>query len=167
MEPECPSRRIGGVLGTSGQPLGTSEPLDHRSESIDISNAEVRDSPAIPARYEVVRNLIVGPDSEKWCGQCIVNAQSGNSGSHLFGCLLPVVRNHNGLNQHVKFYLLPAFPGLLSEVVDGGVDSLLLPASLVPLTILKGPTEHRETDYVGMTGRMSQSRLAVHADKQR
>jgi hypothetical protein len=96
-----------------------------------------------------------------------VNAQSGNSGSHLFGCLPSIVRDYNGLNQHVEFYLLRAFFGPLSYVVDRGVDSLLLPASLVSLTILKGPTEHRETDYVGMTGRMSEGRLAVHANEQR
>jgi hypothetical protein len=46
------------------------------------------------------------------------------------------------------------------------VDPLGVPADLVTLTIFKGATEHREADDVGVPGRMGESSLPVHADKQ-
>ncbi len=147
--------------------LDVLEPLDNRSETVNISNAEVRDSPAIPASYKVVGDLIMSSDGEKWCAESVLDAQTGNSGSHLFGGLPPVIGDHDCLDQHIEFYLPPAFPGLLSDVVDGGVDSLLFPASLVTLTVFEGAPEHREADYVCMAGRMSEGRLAVHANEQR
>ena len=152
--------------GTVEYTLGTVEPLDHRGESANISNAEVRDSPAIPARHKVIGDLVVGPDSQKRRAESVVNAEAGNSGSHLFGCFLPVICDHDGLHKHVEFYLAPAFPSLLADVVDCGVESLWFPAGLVALTVLEGATEHRESDDVGMAGRMSESPLAVHTDKQ-
>ena len=155
------------ALHDADMPLRIVESLDHRSESINISNTEVRDSPAIPAVFKVGGDLIVSPHGEERRAESIVNAQTGNSGSHLLGCLPPVIRDHDGLDQRVEFYLPPAFPGLLSDVVDRSVESLSLPAGLVTLTVFERAPEHCETDDVGMAGRMSKSRLAVHADEQR
>ncbi len=134
--------------------------MNHRSETIKVSDAEVGDSPALPTYFEVVGDLIVGPDGEKRCAQSIVDAQTGHSGSQLFGCPSPVVGHHDSLDQHVEFHLLPALSGLLSDVSDGGVEPFLFPADLVTLSVLKGATEHRQTDDVGMLGRMSEGPLS-------
>lgn len=149
-----------------GYDLDILEPLDDRSETTDISNAEVRDSPAIPASYKVVGDLIVGPDGEKRRTECIVDAEAWNTRSHLLGCLPPVIRDHDGLDKHIEFHLPPAFPSLLADEVDGRVESLLFPADLVALAVFEGAPEHGKTDDVGMAGRVSESPLAVDADEQ-
>ena len=89
------------------------EPLYNRSETVNISNAEVRDSPAIPASYKVVGDLIISSDGEKRCAESVLDAQTGNSGSHLFGGLPPVIGDHDGLDQHVELHVPPVFSGLL------------------------------------------------------
>lgn len=148
----------------SGSSRGA-EPPDHRSKSINVPNAEVRDSPAIPASFEVVGDLIVGSDGEKWRTERIVNAETRNLRSHLCGCLPPVISDHDGLNQDVQFQLIPAFLSLLSERADGPVEPLLFPADLVPLSVVEGATKHRETDDVGVAGRVSKSPSTVHTNE--
>ena len=69
------------------------------------------------------------------------------------------------MDQRVELHLLLTFPSLLADVADGRVESLLLPADLVTLTVFEGATEHRETDNVGMAGRMSERALAIDADE--
>jgi hypothetical protein len=114
----------------------------------------------------VVRNLIVGPDSEKRSAERIVNAKATTYPAYLFPCdRSAIIGNDYRLNQNVQFQVFPAATGLFTNVTDGGVEPLSLPAHLVSLTVLKGPTEHRETDYVRMASRMSEGRLAVDADE--
>jgi len=158
------SSHFGGGLVAAG--AGGPDPLDHRGESTNISNAEVRDSPAIPAHHKVIGDLVMGPDRQKRRAESVVNAETGNSGNHLFDCLPPVIRDHDGLHKDVEFHLAQALAGLLADVVDSGVESPWFPAGLVALTVFKGATEHRETDDVGMAGRMSERPLAVYTDEQ-
>lgn len=156
-----------GMVGAPwGYLLGTLEPLDHRGESANISNAEVGDSPAIPARHKVIGDLVVGPDSQKRRAESVVNAEAGNARNHSFGCLPPVMRDHDGLHKHVEFHLAHALPSLLADVVDSAVESAWFPACLVALTVFEGATEHCESDDVGMAGRMSKRPLAVYTDEQ-
>jgi hypothetical protein len=42
----------------------------------------------------------------------------------LFGCPPPVIRDYDCLHQHVEFQLLPTLASLLSDLVDGRVESL-------------------------------------------
>ncbi len=114
----------------------------------------------------MIGDLVVGPDGQKRRAQSIVNAQTGNSGNDLFGCLPPAIRDYHGLHKHVEFHLAPALPSLLADVVDRGVESLWLPAGLMALTVFESATEHRESDDVGMAGRMSERPFAVYADQE-
>ena len=66
-------------------------------------------------------------------------------------------RDDDCLHQDIEFKLLPAVSGLLADVVDGRVEPFRLPANLVALTVLEGATEHRETDDVGIAGRVGKS----------
>jgi hypothetical protein len=114
----------------------------------------------------MVGDLVMGPDGQEGHAESIADAKTGDSGSHLFGSPLPVVRHHDGLDQYVEFQLLPPLPGRLSDVVDDGVEPLGFPADRVPLAVFEGTTEHRQPDDVGMAGRMSESPLAVDANQQ-
>ena len=68
----------GGRLGprSARRFLQASEPLDHWREVGDISNAEVRDTPAITAGQEVLSDLIMGPEGQKWSGESVFDAQT-------------------------------------------------------------------------------------------
>ncbi len=62
--------------------------------------------------------------------------------------------------------MLPAVPGLLANEVDRRVEPFCLPTNLVALTIVERATEHRETDDVGVAGRMGESPFAVDTNEE-
>ncbi len=68
-------RPIGSIDDGLCRFLGASKPLNDGSEVIEVSNAEVRDVPAIPAGDEVLSDLVVSPEGEKRSGQGVRNAE--------------------------------------------------------------------------------------------
>ena len=64
----------------------------------------------------MVRNLIVGPDSEKRSAERVVNAEAALCPAYLFLCdCSAIIRNDYRLNQGVQFQVLPAVTGFFDE----------------------------------------------------
>ncbi len=107
------------------------------------------------------------PEREKRRHQGVVHAQARYSSRHVSSCLPAIIADHDRLHQDVELNLLPTATSLLTDVVDGGIEPLGLPAHLVALTIVERAPKHRQSDDVGMKGRVSEGVTTIDADEQR
>lgn len=117
------------------------EPLDNRSEGVDVTNHKIGDTPALASEEYFFGDLLNSANQHIWYGEHFGGNQAFMLRAEGFYGCLPSIHNLNKLHEGIHFDLGKAGARTLPYLVDLPVKPFRTPAHSVAMAIREGGTK--------------------------